>query len=387
MAERELLLSQGFRMRPIFTLIDFEGQIVEDVSDRFVAQGSYIRRDSTAEIDGSAVFMFSDVSAFDFGRHMLAASVEVTDTLGREDARLWRMGNWVLQPPDIYLGSNELVEVNCLDAVSLVSTRLERVFSVTPGTNVSRVITSLLRRHGIAGLEGVVDEQGNALTIPFELSTYGNWNITDPVTYLQVINQLLETSTYVGMYADRHGRLASYPWTPLKQLYPRWDFDYTRRGGSHIVPPTRRMGQREQIPNIWVGIASSLDQAGEGQGQVARLTLRAGTGSPYSVEAQGGRRNPRVYNLKVGSVEELSETLLQLQEEDITRAERVEIHCGPIPSLWQADPVRVHIPPLDLLDRRGVVREWHFPFDYVSETSTYIVDLAPDGYQDTEDTL
>ena len=63
-------------------------------------------------------------------------------------------------------------------------------------------------------------------------------------------------------------------------------------------------------------------------------------------------------------MEELSETLLQLQEEDITRAERVEIHCGPLPLLWQADPVRVHIPELDLLDRRGVVREWNFPFDY-----------------------
>ena len=94
MAERELLLSQGFRMRPIMTLIDFEGQVVEDVSDRFIAQGSYIRRDSTAEVDGSATFLFADVEAgFDFGRHMLAASVEVSDTFGREESRLWRMGN------------------------------------------------------------------------------------------------------------------------------------------------------------------------------------------------------------------------------------------------------------------------------------------------------
>ena len=78
----------------------------------------------------------------------------------------------MLQPPDIHLGSNELVEVNCLDAVSLgFSTRLERVFSVSPGTNVGAAITSLLRRHGIAGLEGVVNEAGDALTIPFELST------------------------------------------------------------------------------------------------------------------------------------------------------------------------------------------------------------------------
>ena len=138
------------------------------------------------------------------------------------------------------------------------------------------------------------------------------------------------------------------------------------------------------MPNVWVGIASSLDQPGEGQGQIARLTLSAGTGSPYSVEGQGGRRNPRVYNLQVGSVEELSETLLQLREEDMTRAERVEIHCGPVPLLWQADPVRVNIPELDLLDRRGIVREWHFPFDYVGQTSTYIVDLAPDGFQDVE---
>ena len=383
MAERELLLSQGLTMRPVLTLIDFDGHVVEDVSDRFVVQGSYIRRDSTAEIDGSATFYFDDVEGFDFGRHLLAVSVVVSDTFGREDSIAYRLGNWVMQPPDIYLDATELVAVHCLDAVSLVSTRLERVFSVLPGTNIATAITNLLRRHGIVGLSGVVTEDGDPLTIGYELTSYGNWNLTEPVTYLQVINQLLETAAHVGLYADRTGRLASYPWRPLTQYSPRWDFDYTRPNGSNIVPPTRRVGQREQIPNVWVGIATAADLPGTGVSSLPRVELRAGTGSPYSIEAQGGRRNPRVLQLAVGSVEELGDALVQLQEEDLTRAERVEIHGGPLPLLWQADPVRVNIPPLDLNDRLGVCREWHFPFDYVTNRSVYIIDLAPDGYQDT----
>ena len=46
--------------------------------DRFVAQGSYIRRDSTAEVDGTATFMFGDVEGFDFGRHLLAVKVIIS---------------------------------------------------------------------------------------------------------------------------------------------------------------------------------------------------------------------------------------------------------------------------------------------------------------------
>ena len=67
-------------MTPTFTLRDFNGTLVEDVSDRFVAQGSYIRRDSTAEVDGTAVFNFRDVEDFDFGRHLLECEVEIRDT-------------------------------------------------------------------------------------------------------------------------------------------------------------------------------------------------------------------------------------------------------------------------------------------------------------------
>ena len=382
MAEKDLLISQGFRMTPTFTLRDFNGTLVEDVSRRFVAQGSYIRRDSTAEIDGTAVFNFTDVEDFDFGRHLLECEVEIRDTYGRERPVKYKMGRWVMQPPDISLDSNELVSINCLDVVSLISTRLEAVFSVGPGTNVASAITSLLRRHGIVGLSGTVNEEGQPLEIPFELSTYGNWNITDPVTYLQIINQMLEASAYVGMYADRFGQLASYPWTELKRLNPRWDFDYTIPNGSNIVSPTKRLGQKEQVPNVWVGVATPVDQPGEGEAQIPRIVLSAGTGSPYSIEAQGGRRNPRVLQFKVSSVEQLEKSLRQLQEEDLTRSERVEIHCGPLPLLWQADPVRVHIPPLDLNNRLGVCREWHFPFDYVAETAVYFCDLAPDGYQD-----
>ena len=299
-------------MRPVFELINFDGTPVEevgndgDVSDRFVAQGSYIRRDSTAEVDGTATFMFGDVEGFDFGRHLLAVKVIVSDTFGREEDREWRMGNWVMQPPDIHLDSNELIQINCLDAVSLISTRLERVFSVGPGINISAAITQLLARHGIIGLSGVVDEEGNDLEIGLELATYGNWNITDPITYLQVANQMLEASAYVGLFANRFGQLTSYRWRPLEQYRPRWDFDYHIPNGSNIVPPTRRLGQREQIPNVWVGVAVPVDIPGGGEGQIPNLELQAGSGSPYAIDAQGGRRNPRVIQFKVSSVEELA---------------------------------------------------------------------------------
>ena len=387
MAERDLLLSPGIRMEPVMTLVDFEDNIVRgvgnngDVSDRFLVQGSYIRRDSTAEIDGSAAFTFSDVEGFDFGRHMLQAAVVVHDTWGTEPPQSYLMGRWVMQPPDIGLDASEAITINCLDAVSLLSTRLDRVYSVSPGRNIADAIVGLLRLHGVVGLDALYEEDGETpLQIPYELATYGNWNITDNITYLQIANQLAEAAAHVGIFATRDGNLASYPWTPLERKTPLWDFDYEAEYGSNIVPPTRRLGQSEQVPNVWVGVATPVDQTGAGTADVPALELREGEGSPYSIEAQGGRRNPRILQLKVGSVEELTRALAQLREEDITRTERVEIRCGPLPNLWQAPVVSVNIPELGLINRTGIAREWHFPFDYASETATYIVDLAPEGF-------
>ena len=330
MAERELLLSRGIELRPRLTLIDFDGNLIEDVTGRFVAQGSYIRRDSTAKVDGSATFYFTDVEEFDFGRHLLAVEVQMVDLFRREDPIRYRMGNWVMQPPSVKLDSRELVAVNCVDTVSLLATRLEAVYSITPGTNVVSAIVALLRRHGIVGLSGLYNERGLPLTIGWELATYGNWNITDEITYLDIINQLLEISAHVGLYTDRLGRLTSYPWTPLRQLPTRWDFDYTRDDGSFITPQTTKLPITEQIPNIWIGVAVAVDQPGDAE--IRRLELRAGSNSPFSVEAQGGRRNVRVLNLKVGSVEELERAVAQIQEEDVTRSERVEITLRASPS-------------------------------------------------------
>ena len=359
-------------------LEDYNGNIIEDVSDRFISEGSYIRRDSTAEIDGTALFNFTDVEDFDFGRHLLVPVLEFIDTDGNEASRKYRMGKWVLQPPDIPLDRNELVSVSCLDTVSLLSSNIEAEFSISPGTNVLSAILSLLRRHGITGLSGVVGEDGLPLEIGYELATYGNWNLEDNITYLDIINQLLEVSAYVGMYINRDGKLASHPWTPLRQNEIQWDFDYNV--GSGIVPPTKRLGQREQVPNVWIGSAVALDQPGDEER--IRLELREGTRSPYAIEAQGGRRNAKVLKLQVGSIEQLQRALIQLQEEDITRMEQVEIHCSPLPNLWQSPTCRVNIAELDLINRIGICREWTLNFDPAVTPSMYLIDLAPPGYQD-----
>ena len=377
---RDLLLSNALYGVPKIELIDFDGDLVEDVSDRFIVEGSYIRRDSTRRIDGTARFNFADVEGFDFGRNLLRVSLTLTDRAGRAGSRLWRLGNWVMQPPDIALEAR-VIQVDALDTVSLLSTRLEAEISITPGTNISSAITSVLRAHGIRGLSGVVDEQGDPLEIGRELSTYANANVTDNITYLDFINSLLQAVGYVGMFTDRFGRLSSYPRTPLKLLRPRWDFDFTRDKGSGIVPPTKRLGIKEQIPNVWIGEALSADQPGDEER--IKLVLGPGSMSEFSVDAQGGRRNVRVVKLQVGSSEDLLRALEVIQAEDLTRSDRLEVHCGPVPLLWQADPVRANIAPLDIVDRIAICREWQLEFDIANRKSMYLLDLAPAGFQDS----
>ena len=89
---RDLLLSNALYGVPKIELIDFDGDLVEDVSDRFIVEGSYIRRDSTRRIDGTARFNFADVEGFDFGRNLLRVSLTLTDRAGRAGQGC---GGWV----------------------------------------------------------------------------------------------------------------------------------------------------------------------------------------------------------------------------------------------------------------------------------------------------
>ena len=74
-----LLRSSFIRMDPILELVDFNNQLIMDVTDRLIVDNSFIAKDSTALVGGTATFQLSSVEGFDFGRHMLSLSVVFSD--------------------------------------------------------------------------------------------------------------------------------------------------------------------------------------------------------------------------------------------------------------------------------------------------------------------
>lgn len=380
MARDELLRSRAITMSTRMLLTGYNGEIEEDVTDRLILRESFIARDATAKVDGQATFVFDDVSDIDFGRQLLAPSITITDDTGRYPELTWRMGNWVPQTPSRSLQNPEKVRVECYDTVSLLNTQIEGNIEIPPGRNIASAITDILIRHGMVGLAGVVDEARDPLRIGWEMSGYGQWSYLQDITYLDVINQLLEASSFVGMFTNRFGELSSYEWQPVETKSPRWHFN-SSHPDSYIGQNTMLETPIDQIPNVWIAVNTALDSP-----QVIepiRRTLGEGSLSPYSISNRGGRRNVRVLKIDVATTADLERALDEIIAEDLSRIERVRISTkAPLPHLWQSDRVRVTIPEFDLYRRLGICREWRLPLDVGRQNATYTVDMAPEGTGD-----
>ena len=78
-----VLRSSYISMDSRLELIDFAGELVEDISDRLMLDGSSVSRDATGQVAGTAVFQLSSTAGIDFGRHLLRLHVTVADETTR----------------------------------------------------------------------------------------------------------------------------------------------------------------------------------------------------------------------------------------------------------------------------------------------------------------
>ena len=76
---RAVLRSRFISMDSRLTVVDFGFNEVADLTDRLIVEGSYVKRDSTGQIPGTASFQLQSIEGIDFGRHLLRLDVTVND--------------------------------------------------------------------------------------------------------------------------------------------------------------------------------------------------------------------------------------------------------------------------------------------------------------------
>ena len=365
MTER-LLRSDFIAMDSTIELQAFDGTLVEDVTDRLVVEGSWIARDSTGLEAGTASFVFDGVEGFDFGRHQLALTLTVHDLNGVEESVAFRAGNWLMRPPGTVLDHTQLTTIECVDTVSILSSIMGRSWRVDKGTNIGIAVANLLEAHGLNGLSLSLPD------IALEMASAPSWALTEKLTWLEVGNEILRAAAHTGLFTDPNGTLTTLPWKPIDEVEPTWRFDASAND-SWISAASQVEAETDPVPNSWLGVVTSPDSAVAGAQFPVENTDSL---HPWSIPSQGGRRVVRVLEVDAPDLASLEATVLQTAEIDTLRAARVRLECGPLPIIWASDVVIVHAPKLDIIEKRGVCREWRIPLDVANSDAYYLIDVG-----------
>ena len=360
----EILRSPSISMQPYVELIDYNGNLIADVTNHLETSGSYISRDSVGLIAAGGSLNFDNIDDFNFNKHLLVIGITIIDRV--TDSKFsWRMGTWIMSQPADRLDNSQTHNIEITDVLSLLSIGLENSFNIAANVNIGTAINNLLLIHGLFGLSSAIP------AISFQSSNAFSWPFTDKETYLEISNKILDISSHVGLYTNRLGTVVTHPWQDIFTINIKWNFDSTQ-DDSYIAGDTELEPDTNRIPNIWIGICN--DPKSDIAGDIVKV-INSNPDSPHSV-VNRSIRDPKVEFFKVRTIEELTLATNRMAQNDILQTRQVKIICGPLPHLWASPVVNVNFPEYGIINRRGVVREWRLPLDIAEQDCEYVVDIG-----------
>lgn len=325
-------------------LRNWRGSYLGDFTDLLVLAGSHLSRDATEPVQGRGHLTLSD--QLDWKNVLAAPRVRMVDLLTRREYS-WDMGLWVFRNPGRSLENDQLWESEVADIVEIMDVQSGVTWVVNRGENIAHAVADIIRSP-IRGLPY------NLPLIPWETATDVLWPITERSTWIEIANELLESSAHASLYADRTGCLTTYPWKPVESLIPVWRFSdeeeisWLREDCYREAPPATS-------PNKFIGINRSVDDPVEGSGV-------------HTIDRSAGQRIvPDVFEVSAVDQSSLTALVQRANQDALLQENRLNLRTGMTPVFWHGDVVEVAIPRLGAGTQddpiRGLVIGWRVEFD------------------------
>ena len=352
----EVLSYPTLRLNPIIEVVRLgtnkEFAFVEDITHLVQMEGSYIERDSYDPLGAGARLMFNESSdLFNYRSHYIRVCVQVhADEMGKYVERF--MGVYVPRVPETQIDPQVAVSIDCVDIASLLDNDMRVSFS-TQRDELARLAIERAYTASQCPLRFVVP------SIDYKFSDEDGevWLATDEITWIECINDMLQSTGNIGVYSNRFGTLESRPYYFLNESSPIWDFNY----GSGVSINTKVSENFWDIPNRWTGIANQADFIDDLEESSYTLSnIRSGRTSFEST----GRWNDRTFNVDVVTRAGLENAVRWRAQLDRQLSLRLSIENTINPLLWIGDVVSINLPDLPVpANSKGIVTSWQFPFD------------------------
>lgn len=305
-------------------LVDLDLNVLEDVSDDLA--GGQVSRNSLADLHATCTLQIT--RDLDWGAGLVRPYLTVSD--GQIAARFY-LGVYHLNTPSRSAQeSPPTFDVQGYDLLLRLADPVGDAWSIAVGDLYLTKVEEILRSLGFT--QFIIDQEAAAKAAP----TPRTWAFTDRVTWLQVVNDLLASVGYAGIWSDWNGRLRCSPYQLPAAREIEWT--YTDDAATTMLTAEQTITQDFfDAPNKWIfyrGNGIDGETPTEGNGRFGWVNYRVGL---TSVEARGGRIITRMESVDAADQAALYAQALQMIQNDMDVATVIDQPTSANPLHWHLD--------------------------------------------------
>jgi hypothetical protein len=362
-------------------LLDMSLNVVEDITPDFV--GGSVSRSSYATLHGTANLAIS--RELDWGRAIIRPFITLSAILSAATVTTgagtypgeytslyddgsdsvtqsqvvtarFNLGAYYTSTPARQLEEEPVTyDVQCYDILSVLDDAVGDVYAVAAGTGYLAAVAAILSARGVTAY--VIDQTSAATVLP----TDRVWIFDDKTTWLLIVNDLLGSIGYQGIWSDWDGRLRCQPYETPRERPPEWT--YTDDAVAGMLNPERSI-ERDYYtaPNRWIFYRSNnVDGPAPEEGN-GIYTYTNNTIGDTSVEARGRTITRAPVGLDVADHASLVAKAQQSIDADMQVPTKITVKTAPMPLHWHFDRCYVTDSkagvPMDI-----IATQWTLPLD------------------------
>ncbi|MBM0257044.1 hypothetical protein [Micromonospora sp. 4G55] len=304
-------------------------------------------RSSYAELHGTANLGIS--AELDWGRAIVRPYMTLAD--GLITAR-FNLGAYYANTSQRGLRETPVTyDVAGYDILHALTDPVGETYAIDAGVPYLTAVEDILIQQGF--VQYIIDPTAAASTLPAPKV----WPFVERTTWLTVVNELLSSVGYAGVWSDWEGRPRCHPYQPPRQRPSEWP--YEADGDRSTITPDRTITRDLfATPNRWVFYQSNNTETSpvEGNGMWTYINQSDG---PTSVDARD-RVISKVVPLEAADHASLVRQAQERIDADMRGSMTYTASTSPNPLHWHFDRIWVNDPkagaPMDMLATQWTLR-------------------------------
>jgi hypothetical protein len=333
-------------------VIDMSLNATADVSASLGA--GWVARSAYATLHGTAGMELTQ--ELDWGADIIRPYIITSDGYGTTNLR-WNLGAYILDIPARGVKENPPTwNLEAYDIIALLDNPVGESYAVAAGQS-----------YLLAAIEACTSQGFTQLAVDYSnvdmvLAAARAWPIDPNTTWLKIVNDLLGSIGYQGLWSDWDGRLRLVPYAAPSTRAAEFTYD-TGLLTSMMNDDIQLREQYAKTPNKWVYVQTSerADDSPVSEGDGIYTYVNQSVGKT-SVDARKGRIIVRVEPVDAVDQDALVARADQGISADMSLSAKVTVTTSPMPAHWHFDRLQVNDPrlgpPLEVLST-----QWTLPFD------------------------